>query len=71
MGLMQKWHWDLGKKILILYFLLITTSRKIMFAFLDIYGSFDVQPRDIADIIKTSVDVYENMKIQIINNSMA
>ena len=42
-----------------------------MFAFLDIYGSFDVQPRDIADIIKTSVDVYENMKIQIINNSMA
>ena len=70
MGLMQKWHWDLGKKILFLYFLLITTSRK-MFAFLDIYGSFDVQPRDIADIIKTSVDVYENMKIQIINNSMA
>ena len=70
MGLMQKWHWDLGKKILLLYFLLITTSTKIMFAFLDIYGSFDVQPRDIADIIKTCV-VYENIKIQIINNSMA
>ena len=67
---MQKWHWDLGKKILLLYFLQITTSTKIMFAFLDIYSSFDVQPRDIADIIKTCV-VYVNMKIQIINNSMA
>ena len=41
-----------------------------MFAFLDTDGSFDVQPRDIADITKKSVDVDENMKMQIINNRM-
>ena len=41
-----------------------------MFAFSDTDGSFDVQPRDIADIIKMSVDVDENMKMQIINNRM-
>ena len=41
-----------------------------MFVFVDTDGSFDVQPRDIADIIKKSVDVDENMKMQIINNRM-
>ena len=41
-----------------------------MFAFLDTDDSYDVQPRDIADIIKKSVDVDENMKMQIINNRM-
>ena len=41
-----------------------------MFAFLDTDGSFDFQPRDIADTIERSVDVDENMKIQIINNCM-
>ena len=40
----------------------------MLFAFLDTDRSFDVQPRDIADIIKMSDDVDENMKIQIINN---
>ena len=37
--------------------------QKDMFAFLDIDGSFDVQSRDIADIIKKSVDIDENMKM--------
>ena len=41
-----------------------------MFAFVDTDGSFDVQPGDIADIIKMSFDVDENMKMQIINNRM-
>ena len=41
-----------------------------MFAFLDADGSFDVQPQDIADIIKKSVDIDKNMKMQIINNRM-
>ena len=42
-----------------------------MFAFADTDSSFDVQPRNhIADIIKRNVDVDENMKMQIINNSM-
>ena len=41
-----------------------------MFVFVDTDGSFDVQPRDIADIFKKSVDVDENNKIQIINNRM-
>ena len=41
-----------------------------MFTFLDNDGSFDVQLRDNADIIKESVDVDENMKMQIINNCM-
>ena len=40
----------------------------MLFAFLDTDRSFDVQPRDIADIIKMSDDVDENMKIQIVNN---
>ena len=41
-----------------------------MFAFLDTDGSFDFQPRDISYIIERSVDVDENMKMQIINNCM-
>ena len=41
-----------------------------MFAFLDTDGSFHVQPRDIADIIKKSVDIDENMKMQIIIDRM-
>ena len=41
-----------------------------MFAFLDTDGSFDFQPRDVADIIKKSVDVDENIKMEIINNRM-
>ena len=41
---------------------------KDMFAFLDTDDSFDVQPRDIADIIKKSVNVDEDNKMQIINN---
>ena len=41
-----------------------------MFAFADTDGSFNVQPRDIANIIKKSADVDENMKMQIINNRM-
>ena len=41
-----------------------------MFDFVDTEGSFDVQPRDMVDIIKKSVDVDENMKMQIINNHM-
>ena len=41
-----------------------------MFDFVDTDGSFDVQPRDMVDIIKKSVDVDENMKMQIINNHM-
>ena len=41
-----------------------------MFAFVDTDGRFDVQPRDIADIIYKSVDVDGNMKMQIINNRM-
>ena len=40
-----------------------------MFAFLDTDSSFDVQPRDIADVIKKSVDVDENMKIM--NNKLS
>ena len=41
-----------------------------MFAFVDTDGRFDIQRRDIADIIYKSVDVDENMKMQIINNRM-
>ena len=41
-----------------------------MFAFVDTDGSFDVQPRDIADMIKKIVDVDENNQMQIINNRM-
>ena len=42
-----------------------------MFVFVDTDGSFDVQLRDIADIIKKSVaDVDENMKLHIINNRL-
>ena len=41
-----------------------------MLAFVDTDGRFDVQPRHIADIMKKSVDVDENMKIQIVNNRM-
>ena len=44
--------------------------QKDMFAFVDTDGRFDVQPRDIADIIYKSVDVDGNMKMQIINNRM-
>ena len=43
-------------------------QKDILFAFLDTDRGFDVQPRDIADIIKMSDDVDENMKIQIVNN---
>ena len=44
--------------------------QKDMFTFLDTDGSFDVQPRDIADIIKNSVDVDETIEMQFINNRM-
>ena len=44
--------------------------EKDMFAFVDTDGSFEVQPRDIADTIKKSVDVDENIKMQIINDCM-
>ena len=44
--------------------------QKDIFAFVDTGGSFGVQPGDIADFIKMSVDVDENMKMQIINNRM-
>ena len=44
--------------------------QKDIFAFADTDGSFDVKPRDTADIIKKSVDVNENMKMQIIDNHM-
>ena len=44
--------------------------QKDIFAFVDTDGSFDVKPRDTADIIKKSVDVNENMKMQIIDNHM-
>ena len=44
--------------------------QKDMFAFVDTDGSFDVQPRDIADMIKKIVDVDENNQMQIINNRM-
>ena len=44
--------------------------QKDVFAFVDTDGSFDVQPRDIADMIKKIVDVDENNQMQIINNRM-
>ena len=42
--------------------------QKDMFLFLDTDDSFGVQPRDIVDIIKNSVHIDENIKMQIINN---
>ena len=45
--------------------------QKDMFPFLDTDGSFGIQPKDIADIIKNSVHIDENIKIQIINNCIA
>ena len=42
--------------------------QKDKFLFLDTDDSFGVQPRDIADIIKNSVHIDENIKMQIINN---
>ena len=57
--------------IVLLFIYLIIPSRKILFSFLDTDDCFDARPRDIVDIFKKSVDVDENMKMQITNNRMS